>query len=346
MPNTFKTSVLDPLKKRTGKRIKLPKQEGIAWDYVEDAEHREVQLTVAADVLCGDLRKEGPSSPVFALCLAAALADGDGLPVRAAVEVTGPIPAKSGLGYKTSSELLQFRRSAFLMHTLAQLVPDRFALTIPEGSAWEWPEWSWFSIEGYRKNKDRPDNGRARLAYELEVGPELFSSFGTSMEPIRRFQGLLPVIVHTQEVTKDSHWTVGGKTGVDVWAASADHRRLHLFELDQGSRTQVGSLASAIANVATLEYVFDGNGHFSTEANGLAAVRRARRMVMWLSADSYHPLVFDEATGESTVLSWLNRGLRRRNFLFGVLPWKGDVTAPKFNFAARWGGGRKYAALS
>ena len=282
MTDTFKTQVLDPVQKQLGERIKVPRRDGFSWSYEGDAEHREVRLAVNADLLCGDLRADGPSSPVLALCLAAALEGTDGPPARAAVEVVGTLPPLPTLGYKTSKELLQFRRAALLLQTLAELLPDRFVLTMPQEGAWAWPEWTWFSIEGYRKNKDRPAAGRARLAYELEIGPSVFSTFGTSMEPIRRFQGLMPVIVHTAEVTKESHWTVGGKTGVDVWVASADHRRLHLFELQAGAKLSVGNLAMAIGNVAMLNHVFEGEGHFNTEAVGLAAVRRARRMVMSL----------------------------------------------------------------
>ena len=28
---------------------------------------------------------------------------------------------------------------------------------------WEWPLWTWFAIEGYRKNKGPGDSGRGRL---------------------------------------------------------------------------------------------------------------------------------------------------------------------------------------
>jgi hypothetical protein len=227
----------------------------------------------------------------------------------------------------------------FLLQTLADLLPDRFRSTIADEARWQWPEWTWFAVERYRKNKGRPNSGTARLAYEMELGPSVFASFGASMEPIGRFQPHFPVVVHTSEVDKGSNWTVGGATGVDLWVTSADDRRLHLFELAVGKKGPVGSLASALCNAAMLDHVFEEDVHFAPKAVGLKAVRKARRMVMWLTAESYHPLVFDEAAGRSTVLASLNRALRPRNFQLGVLPWEGEVTAPRFRFDARWGGG-------
>jgi hypothetical protein len=145
--------------------------------------------------------------------------------------------------------------------------------------------------------------------------------------------------VHSGEVTRESNWTVGGKTGVSLWAAAADDRRLHLFELDSGSRGNVGCLAEALCNGLMLDYVFEQNGHHDPKAVGLKAVRRARRMAFWLTARAYHPLVFDRDAGDSPVLAMLNRALRRRSFQFGVLPWQGEVTAPAFAFEELWGGG-------
>jgi hypothetical protein len=340
MPATFQSHVLAPIQKHTGHKIKAPRRQGLEWGYDEGPDFREVQLTIDASLLSTKLRADGPASPMFALCLAAALDGTPGAPVRAAVEVVGDVPPEPGLGYKTSKELLLFRRSAFLLHTLVELLPERFILTADDRAHWSWPKWSWFSVEGGRKNKPRPPGGPGRVAFEMEVSPRLYAEFGEGMEPIRRFQGNLPVVVHTTEVSKESHYTVGGRTAIPFWVASQDGRRVHLFDLETGKKPTVGGLAEALCNAAMLEHVFDGNGHFDTnKAVGLAAVRQARRMVMWMFADEYHPLVFDEKAGDSTVLRWLNGALARRSFRFGVLPWTGEASNPQISFDARWGGG-------
>ncbi len=340
MPDRFTTHVLEPIRKATGHKVQATRRNGIHWGYDEGPEHREVQLVIEADHLAGTLRSEGAAAPLLALCLAAALDGTPGTPARASVEVTGSMPPLPGLGYRVSKQLLQFRRASFLLHMLAEILPERFHLTIAEESRWAWPEQTWLGVERYRKNKGRPDGGRDRLAYEMELGLGLHSSFCAEVEPIRRFQPHFPVVVHTGEVSKDSNWTVGGRAGAALWAASADHRRVHLFELEVGKRSTMGSLAEALCNAGLLVEVFDGTGHYDpVQAVGIAAVRKARRMVMWLTAEHYHPLIFDEGSGDSVVLTWINRALRTRNLQFGVLPWGGDVITPHFRFDARWGGG-------
>lgn len=341
MSDSFSSRVLDPIRAHSGSRTSPPRREGLTWSFEEGPEFREVQLTIDASELGGSLRNDGPASPVFALCLAAALGETAGAPTRASVRVVGKAPPPPGLGYKTSKELLQFRRASFLLGALSELLGDRFQLAMADADRWTWPKWTWFAIEGYRKNKERSEGSRERLAWQLELDPGLFKTFGEGVEPIRRFQSHMPVVVHSGEVTKESHWTVGGKTGVGLWVASADDRRLHVFELDVGARGSVGCLAEALCNGLMLDYVFNANGHYDPTGVGLAAVRRARRMVMWLTARAYHPLVFDVADGDSAVLRWLNRPLRRRSFQMGVLPWQGEIGAPQLRYEARWGGGFK-----
>ncbi len=339
MTDQFRSHVLDPIRAYNGQKLNAPKRHGLTWGYAEDDDHRIVQLSIEAGLLVGNVRNDGPSAPVFAFCLAAALAKTDGAPTRTEITVVGRAPAPPGFGYKTSKDLLQFRRSAFLLHAMSDLLGERFVVEMHDDDRWEWPEWTWFSIEGHRKNKGPSDRGRGRLAWEFELDPDVFKAFGTAVEPIRRFQPLMPTVVHSGEVTKTSHWTVGGKTGVPLWVAAADERRLHLFELDTGSRGNVGSLAEALCNGLMLDHVFEQNGHYGPDGVGLKAVRRARRMSFWLTAEAYHPLVFDRDGGNSPALSMLNRALRRHSFQLGVLPWQGEVTAPSFVFEELWGGG-------
>ena len=339
MTDRFRRHVLDALRPQRGQKLNPPLRDGLTWGYDEDDDHRIVQLSIDAAALVGNVRNDGPSAPVFALCLAAALGATDGAPTRTEVAVVGRGPDRPGFGYKTSKELLQFRRSAFLLHALNDLLGDRFVVAMHDDDRWEWPEWTWFSVEGYRKNKGPSASGRGRLAWELELAPDVFTAFSAAVEPIGRFQPLLPTVVHSAEVAKDSHWTVGGKTGVPLWVAAKDGRRLHLFELDTGSRGSVGSLAEALCNGLMLDHVFHQNGHYDPKGVGMKAVRRARRMSFWLTAQAYHPLVFDRDAGGSPVLTMLNRALRQHSFQLGVLPWQGEVTSPSFGFEELWGGG-------
>ena len=342
MTDRFRSHVLDPIRAHSGQKFKPLQRDGLTWGYEQDDDHRTVQLSIDAAELVGNVRNDGPSAPVFALCLAAALGETDGAPTRTEITVVGRGPALPHYGYKTSKDLLQFRRSAFLLHALSDLLGDRFVVEMHEDDRWEWPEWTWFSIEGYRKNKGAPTGGRSRLAWELELNPDVFKAFCSAVEPICRFQSLMPTVVHSGEVTKESHWTVGGKTGVPLWTASTDGRRLHLFELDTSSSGgNVGCLAEALCNGFVLDYVFDRHGHYDPKGVGLKAVRRARRMSFWLTAQAYHPLVFDREDGDSAVLTLLNRALRRHSFQLGVLPWEGEVTTPSFAFEELWGGGLK-----
>jgi|GEM_PF-3549794 len=341
MTDPFASHVLDPIREHSGHDLKPLRRDGLTWGYQQDEEHRTVQLSIEAAELVGNVRNDGPSAPVLAVCLAAALGETAGAPTRTEITVVGRGPALPDFGYKTSKALLQFRRSAFLLHALSELLGDRFVVEMHDDDRWQWPEWTWFSIEGYRKNKGPADKGRGRLAWEFELNPAMFEAFCSAVEPIRRFQPLMPTVVHSGDITRDSHWTVGGKTGVPLWAASADHRRLHLFELDSGSRGSVGCLAEALCNGLMLDYVFQQQGHYDPKGVGLKAVRRARRMSYWLTAQAYHPLVFDLEDGDSPVLTLLNRALVGRSFQLGVLPWQGQVTAPTFAFEQQWGGGLK-----
>ncbi|MCO4770568.1 MAG: hypothetical protein KDA24_11110 [Deltaproteobacteria bacterium] len=339
MNDRFRTRVLDPIQARLGQKLKPPRREGLVWGYDEDDGHRTVRLDIDAGQLVGNVRNDGPSAPVFALCLAAELGETDGDPTRTLITVVGRGPDRPGFGYKTSRELLQFRRSAFLLHALSELLGDRFVVEMHDDDRWEWPKWTFFSVEGYRKNKGPSDKGRGRLAWEFELNPDVYKAFCAEVEPIQRFQPLMPTVVHSGEVTKDSHWTVGGKNGVPLWVAAKDDRRLHLFELDSGSRGSIGTLAEALCNGLMLDYVFEQNGHYDPSGVGLKAVRRARRMSFWLTAQAYHPLVFDREAGPSAVLTSLNRALRTSSFQLGVLPWEGEVTSPSFAFEELWGGG-------
>jgi len=339
MTDRFRSHVLDPLRAHGGHKLKPPRRDGLTWDYDEDDDHRIVKLSIDATELAGNVRNDGPSAPVFALCLAAALDETDGAPARTEVTLVGRGPDLPGLNFRPSKELLQFRRSALLLHGLSNLLGDRFVVDMHDDDRWTWPEWSWFSVEGYRKNKGAPDSGPSRLAWELELDAEVFKAFGAQVEPIRRFQPLMPTVVHSTEIGPRSNWTVGGKTGVALWTAAEDHRRLHLFELDAGNRGTVGGLAEALCKGFMLDYVFQQNGHYDPKGVGLTAVRRARRMVFWLTAQAYHPLVFDRDSGESAALTMLNRALRRGSFQLGVLPWQGEVTAPSLAFEELWGGG-------
>jgi hypothetical protein len=153
MTDRFRSHVLDPIRAHSDQKLNPPRRDGLTWGFQEDDDHRMVQLSIEAAELAGNVRSDGPSAPVLALCLAAALDETDGAPTRTEITVVGRAPALPSFGNKIRKDLLQFRRSAFLLHALSDLLGDRFVVEMHDDDRWEWPEWTWFAIEGYRTTR-------------------------------------------------------------------------------------------------------------------------------------------------------------------------------------------------
>ena len=142
---------------------------------------------------------------------------------------------------------------------------------------------------------------------------------------------------------KAAHRTPGRNSQVDLWGTSDRGDTLHLFELKTAKNRdnrKVGIIPEALYYARLLHYVRSGlpdGGQISwmRSADGLEAARAAKRIIVWLAAPEYHPLV--RRNGESP-LEWINNGIQSQGMEFRVLPilkrdgkptaWKTDEMWP------------------
>lgn len=156
----------------------------------------------------------------------------------------------------------------------------------------------------------------AALERQIVNSPALREHFAARVAPIAHFRRQLPLGLFAGEVAIGREILPRGAAQVDLWSTSPDQRDLHLFELKTRKNAHVGILPESLAYARLLHLVrlrrIRGDGE------GLVAAQRAERIVMWLIAPEYHPLVLFR--GDSPV-TWLNQGMAKDGVELRVLPF-------------------------
>lgn len=203
----------------------------------------------------------------------------------------------------TQNTRLHWNRSVFVLAEYDRLLGDRFRLTLPR-SPWKWPA---DPVINAPLSARSATAGNRQPEHELEVrltqDPEFRAAFGRAVEPLGPVQRQLPIGLFDRSVSGRTHHTPGGKSQVDLWALSEDGQTLHLFELKAPGNEPLGIVPEALYYGRILEEVARGRIRESVAA-GFGNVDK---VVMWLLAPEYHPLL---GASENSPLAWLRAGLQ------------------------------------
>jgi hypothetical protein len=238
------------------------------------------------------------------------------------------------------------RRSAYLLHEYEKAFGEEFKVELDPGLAWKWPETPVFNVE--KEDRDvAPTSGprsEARFEYRLCHNENALAAFNEALpdeEHITRFNRQMPVGLFEGKVRSDEEhrWTPGGKSAIDAWALSKSKRVMHLFELKVDGNVKVGIIPEALYYASLLSHVRENRAMtFDVrKSQGLLAVREHKpRIVMWLVAPKFHPLVVGPGRSDERVspLDALNRSFSDKSGVeFRILPYELDATGGELT---RW----------
>lgn len=324
VPSAFQEK-LDALRARMGvRRIDVPSS--ARWR-IDLTERPTLVAEMDGSALEQNLQHDAAAVPCFALCLAwwferyRFLGDDK---VLARVELPP--------GWSPAGE--HGRRSAFLLRELALLLPERFAISPAPALAWPTAPVLNAAIAD-REAGARPEKGgehaiEVTLTRQSDI-PAQFAPID-AVEPFRR---QLPLGLFDGVVSRDTRWSPGGASQVDLWTRSLDGRTIHLFELKRNDNRKVGIISEALWYARLLHRVrtrgLDGRDVIGG-GPAIDEIRRAARIRMWLLAPDLHPLVHHE--GESP-LTWL-RDAMNDGVTIGVLPYEWDDTRVRLRPDLRW----------
>lgn len=303
--------VLRTVRAATGRNIAVPSRAGwAAVDQGGDGVRLDVTLPVAA--LATNLQTNTAAAPFFALCIAWWLEAAIGRPVRVHVHLDGALPAPPMPGHDPTPELLHTRRGQFLLAEMTSLLGPRFVVTPDPG--WTWPSRPVLNAPMIDRSSEHDHDPLSEHALEVYItgSSELVATFP---EPIAFLGRQLPVGLFDGVVSKRTAWTPGGASQVDLWGPSPDGSVVHLLELKRSGNTQVGILPEALYYARLLHHF--RRGRMQGGAPELAGLRTAERLVMWLVAPAYHPLV--HLDGRSPI-AWFNAAMEADGVELRVLP--------------------------
>ncbi len=318
---------LEALRARMKRRVAVPSK--VAWR-VDVTGQPTVIAAMDASALGRNLQDDAAAAPCFALCLAWWFEHFhlfDDQPVRALVELPRAwVPA-------TEHE----RRSAFVLHELAHLLPGRFACT--PASKMSWPTVPILNAAiADRETSARPENGgehAIEVAFTRQA--DLPAQFA-AVDAIDGFWRQLPLGLFDGTVSSATRWSPGGASQVDLWARSRDGRTVHLFELKKAGKPKVGILPQALWYARLLHRVRTRDlGGRDVQGGGpeMDMVRRADRIVMWLLVQDIHPLLL---LGDASPLAWLRDAMVGSGVSIGVLFYDYDTATGRVELhpGRRW----------
>ena len=301
----FSADVLVPLRRMMG-RSQLRTPADTDWDAEElnDGSVR-ISVTFPASAFDGNFQGNLAAAPFFALCFAYWHEVRTGCPTRVRARVQG-----------APADTLHGTRLRFVLHELAAAVQGR--LELEPSIAWPLP--AGLVMNQPQTGRDTP-TGRGPLsesALERRIvsTPALRDDFSARVAPLASFQRQLPLGLFAGDVARANALLPHGAAQVDLWGTSPDRRVLHLFELKTRGNADVGILPEALAYARLLHHV--RTGRIRGEGPGLIAARRADRIVMWLIAPDYHPLVL---FGDQSPITWINEGMAADGVQLRILPF-------------------------
>lgn len=318
----FEDDVLVPLRRMMG-RSKLRTPAGTTWEVAELADGSiRIGVTFPASAFDGNFQENLAAAPFFALCFAYWHERRTGRPTRVRARIEG-VPTDS----------LHETRLRFVLHELAAAMQGRLELE----PALAWPLPAGLCMNQQQTGRDTPTGrgplSEAALERRIVATPALLEDFCSRVAPLASFQRQLPLGLFAGDVGTANAILPHGAAQVDLWSTSPDGRVLHLFELKARRNAEVGILPEALAYARLLHHV--RTGRIRGQGAGLVAARRAERIVMWLIAPAYHPLVlFDD----QSPLTWINEGMVADGVQLRILPfdltddgtiaWRPDFSVP------------------
>lgn len=315
----FNDDVLKVLRTNMKHRISIPgSPKNPSWVAIDKgAEGVTLDVTADQSLLCKNFQKDAAATPFFALCIAWWFEKFTGRKTEVVFHVPDETPQVRG-------QLLHWRRTHFLLSELTSLIPLRFV--VKSRHRWEWPPDPRLNIpRGERATSFRPEDLRERAIgsriARYEGGPGLFPVKLSSI------QEQLPLGLFNEKVSRATAWTAGGASQIDLWGASLDGKTFHLFELKRKGNQPVGIIPEALFYLRMLHYLRVGK--IKATENNVAhnAIMSADKLVMWLAAPGYHPLVYHN--GE-TPLAWLKEGMDSQQTELRILPIDTSEDPPRF----------------
>ncbi len=306
---------------------------GVEWDAAWDHSGRILDLSVTLPLAAfhQNLQTDLPAAPSFLLCLAYWI---ERLPARRGcfVRCTCRIDSSgwSGPSSPATRTDRHIWRSLFLVKELERIFPDRlvcnYAGSVPP---WRWPTHPRFNSPGTRPgpqgNQPLPIRVReADMELYMAGNPTVIAAFpvqGPDAPTLMHRQ--LPVGLFEQPVSRRTGVAPGNKSQVDLWSLSRDETVLHLFELKIKGNQKVGIIPEALYYARLIGYARVGlpcpwGPHVlpdGRKGKAPADFSRVQRIVMWLTAPDFHPLVW---SAEGTPLEWFNRALQSSAIEFRV----------------------------
>jgi hypothetical protein len=299
-----------------------------------------------------NLQTDLPAAPSFLLCLAYWF---ERLPARqgAVVRCTCSIDSAGWAGPSTlasPTDRKHIWRSLFLVKELERLFPDRLVFDYTGGiPAWDWPAQPRFNSPGTRVgpqgNQPLPDPfTESEMELHMAGNPAVIATFpvkGPDAPTLMHRQ--LPVGLFEGRVARNTAASPGNKSQVDLWCLSLDKTVLHLFELKIDGNQKVGIIPEAFYYARLLGYTRQGFrcpwGAAIEWDDGkpqpIPDQPEVRRIVMWLTAPDFHPLVW---SAKATPLEWFNRALHPSAIEFRVVKYQAaQPVQPGAPSSVQWG---------
>ena len=290
------------------------------WDLKSEDGVPGLHLEIEATKLDANIQNDGPASPAFLWIAAWWLRQIKGMALRSSVHVLGRPNVTPAL-----------RRSAYLLNEYQDLFGANFRVQIDPDLAWRWPVKPVFNVEQTDRVSEPTSSpgSEAWFEYSLCRSESAIAALNERLadeEKIGTIERQMPVGMFNGNVRGDEEhrWTPGGKSAIDAWALSTSKKVLHLFELKVEDNNSVGIIPEALYYASLLGRVRDGIGVFDKERSKglLAAATHNPRIVCWLVAPDYHPLVVGAGIDGVRVspIAALNEALRERRIQFRILP--------------------------
>ena len=282
---SFRTEIVRPIAKATGRNIRLPSKAG-QFEHFTESGAPVLQLTTDQETLAGDLQSDEVAGPFFLACFGwwtehlGAPAPRLRLVVEGADWEFGP----------------NQRRSWIALEALQQALGDR--LEIRGWPARLWPRSPVLNHSELDRDELKPSRKREALC-EAQLCEERQHARPLGLHRLYR---QLPIGVFEGKVSTTTAWTPGGSARADLWGVGLDGA-FHLFELKVGKNIKVGILPELFAYAWILAMV--RSGQILARGPAAEALRAAPRLHAWTLAPELHPLLHHE--GRSP-MEWMGEG--------------------------------------
>ena len=285
----------------TSLNIPSPKE---AWSVADG------QLRV---VMQGDVLGQNIQIPCYQLALCFWYEQATGKRLDAVLDIVGDVPST-----------IAGNRGRFMLTELQSVAGQR--LTVRGLEPWQLPETPVMNAPTEIR-KESSDGGGAE--HKAEV---FLTQLATT--PMGKLQRQFPLGLFNAEKSAATRLFPGNGAQADLWSFDEVTKTFNLVELKVGGNATVGIIPESLTYARLLQqFAAHPNAKWSEEWPGAQAVRQAKRIVVWLVGETFHPLVFSKNTSP---LAWLNAGPLRDVLEFRILPI--DVGSDGVAWGEVWAG--------